>query len=181
MKELLFSTGDIARITADMNVGIREASRIIGSVWEGEKPFLEPCFRNADKETKRKFILRVLYNINYIYDKLEMGKETSEIKRESENDGRSTNIEELKSEYSPLDFFFKKTRIRILYGGGNDYAKIKMRSLITDYGKQRRTDSLVEHFEQCMLFYHLEVFQKGGLPCDIKSCKLDTMLIFRVV
>ena len=93
----------------------------------------------------------------------------------------SYRYEELTSDFSNLDLFFKSIRIRILYGNGNDYVRIKLRSLLTQYGYQRRSQLLLQHIKRCMLFYHLEATLRGGAACDIETCDLDKMLIFRVI
>ena len=72
-------------------------------------------------------------------------------------------------------------RLRILYGSGQTYARIKLRTLLAKYGYKRRTKSLMEYIHDCMIFYHLDVTKRGGFAVDIESCNLDTMLIFRTV
>ena len=79
------------------------------------------------------------------------------------------------------DLFFKNIRIRILYSSGNDYVRLKLRTLLKEYGYQRRSKLLVEHINRCMLFYHLEATLRGGVSCCIEEAGLDDMLTFRVI
>lgn len=85
------------------------------------------------------------------------------------------------TDFSNLDLFFKNIRIKILYGKGPDYIRLKLRTLLKEYGYQRRFKILLEYINKCIWFYHLEVTLRGGVPCSIDSVGLDKMLVFRVV
>ena len=89
--------------------------------------------------------------------------------------------EQYMSDFSNLDLFFKKIRIQILYGKGNDYVRVKLRTLLKHYGYKRRSQLLIQHINRCLYFYHLEITVRGGIPCLIEDATLDQMLIFHVV
>ena len=82
---------------------------------------------------------------------------------------------------SGLDLFFKNTRLRILYGGGRDYVRIKRRMLMARYGYKRLSPALVEHFNQCTYFYHLQPYVRDGMECKIENVGMDEMLVFRTI
>lgn len=177
MRELLYSALDLAAIISSMELGCKEESHLIDLIWEGEKAFLDTPYR----ANQRKLILDTYYWIQYFYDKPVIDKEFPAIQKDLEHLNRTLQTNQLTSDFSDLDLFFKSIRIRILYGNGNDYVRIKLRSLLTQYGYQRRSQLFLQHIKRCMLFYHLEVTLRGGAVCDIETCGLDKMLIFRVI
>ncbi|MDO4562875.1 MAG: hypothetical protein Q4C12_03475 [Clostridia bacterium] len=150
---------------------------MIDLIWEGEKYFLADLYRTD----KRKFILDIQYWMHYFYEKPILDKEFPAIEKDFEYGNHILNVDQYLSDYTNVDLFFKGVRIRILYGKGNDYVRIKLRTLLTEYGYRRRSKLLIQHIKSCMLFYNLEATLRGGNACDIESCNLDKMLIFRIV
>lgn len=177
MRELFYTALDIAVIVSTMDLNCREESRIIDAIWDGEKVFLSSEYRKNQK----KFILDVRYWLNYFYEKPILDKEFPAIQNDIAGQNGSFKTEQYVSDFSDLDLFFKSMRIRILYGSGNDYARIKLRTLLKEYGYQRRSKRLLEHICRCMLFYHLEAAIRGGNFCNIEEIELDQMLTFRVI
>lgn len=177
MNALLYSALDLAAIISSMDLGCQEESYMIDRIWEGEKSFFADQYRT----NKRKFILDIRYWMHYFYEKPILDREFPAIQKDLEYGNHTINIGEYISDYSDLDLFFKNVRIRILYGKGNAYVRIKLRSLLTQYGYRRRSQLLIQHINHCMFFYHLEATLRGGVPCDIETCGLDKMLTFRVV
>lgn len=177
MDTLLYSALDLAAIISSMELGCREESHVIDLIWDGEKTFLLSHYQT----NKKKFILDIHYWMHYFYEKPVLDREFPAIQKDLQNGQHAVDMNQYMSDYSDLDLFFKSVRIRILYGSGKDYVRIKLRSLISQYGYQRRSQQLVEHIRDCMQFYHLEATLRGGIPCDIATCDLDKMVTFRVV
>ena len=177
MKPLLYSALDLAAIISSMELGCREESRIMDLIWDGEKSFLLSHYQT----NKRKFILDIHYWMHYFYEKPILDREFPAIQKDLQNRQHAVDMNQYMSDYFDLDLFFKSVRIRILYGGGKEYVRIKLRSLISQYGYQRRSQQLIGHINQCMQFYHLESTLRGGIACDIAACGLDKMVPFRVV
>ena len=160
-----------------MELNCRAESQIIDIIWEGERVFLSPEYRKNQK----KFILDVRYWLNYFYQKPILDKEFPAIQKDIADTKKSFDKEQYVSDFSNLDLFFKNIRIRILYSSGNGYVRLKLRTLLKEYGYQRRSKLLVEHINRCMLFYHLEATLRGGVSCCIEEAGLDDMLTFRVI
>lgn len=177
MQALYYSALDVAVIVSSMQLGCRDESRMLDLIWEGEKAFLAISYRT----NQRKFILDTYYWIQYFYDKPVIDKEFPAIQKDLAHSNRILQADQLTSDFSDLDLFFKSVRIRILYGNGNDYVRIKLRTVLSQYGYKRRSQLLLQHINRCMLFYHLEATLRGGIPCSIKDAELDQMLTFRVV
>ena len=177
MQELCYSALDVAVIISSMQLGCRDESRILDLIWEGEKTFLAIPYRT----NQRKFILDTYYWIQYFYDKPVIDREFPAIQKDLAHSNRALQAEQLTSDFLDLDLFFKSIRIRILYGDGNDYVRVKLRTLLKQYGYKRRSQCLLHHRKRCMLFYHLEATLRGGVPCSIEDADLDQMLTFRVI
>ena len=37
---------------------------------------------------------------------------------------------------------------------------------------------LLEHLEQCMAFYQLQPYLRGGIPCELSEISVDEMVVF---
>lgn len=177
MNEMRYSALDIAAIVSLMELGCQEESHLIDRIWKGEKTLLLKPYRT----NKRKFILDIYYWMNYFYEKPIIDQEFPAIQKDFECGKHDFDISQYVTDGMDLDLFFKNMRIRILYGKGNDYVRIKMRSLLSHYGYKRRSKVLLEHIHRCMKFYKLKATLRGGVECDIEHCSLDKMITFRVV
>lgn len=177
MQTFLYSALDLAAIINSMELGCQTESKLIERIWNGEKAFFAEKYR----DDKRKFILDIYYWIHYLHDKPTLDSELSAIQKDFAAAKRDIDIEQYKSKCDNLELFFKSVRIRILYGGGNAYVRIKLRSLLAQYGYKRRSQALMQHIERCTLFYHLEARLSGGVACELEACSLDDMLTIRVV
>ena len=177
MQWLYYSALDIAVIVSSMQLGCQAESRILDRIWAGEKEFLDTPYRT----NQRKFILDAYHWLQYFYDKPIIDREFPAIQKDLAHSNRALQAEQLTSDFLDLDLFFKSIRIRILYGDGNDYVRIKLRTLLKQYGYKRRSPLLLQHINRCMQFYNLEVTLRGGVPCSIEDADLDQMLTFRVV
>ncbi len=177
MRELFYSALDIAAIISSIQTGFKDENRMIDLIWEGEKPFLASRYRT----NQRKFVMDVYYWMQYFHEKPVFDLEFPAIQKDIMYSNSTLQAELYMSDFTDLDLFFKNIRIRILYGGGNDYVRVKLRTLLKQYGYKRRSQLLLQHINNCMFFYHLEVAVRGGVPCSIEDVDLDKMLTFRVI
>lgn len=177
MKTFCYRAIDLAAILSGMNLNCQEEAAWIEKVYNGEQSFIAKEYRGD----KRKFVLDISYWQHYFYEKPILDKEFPSIQKDLEQLNSSFQFDDYFSDFSNLDLFFKNTRLRILYGDGQEYVKLKLRTLLKQYGYQRRSHQLLEHIEKCMYFYHLEANLKGGVKCNLSEIRLDDMLIFRIV
>lgn len=177
MQGLCYSALDIAVIVSSMQLGCRDEAEYLTGYGRARKHF--SIFHT--RANQRKFILDTYHWLQYFYDKPVIDKEFPAIQKDLAYSNRTLQADQLTSDFSDLDLFFKSIRIRILYGYGNDYVRIKLRTLLKQYGYKRRSQLLLQHINRCMLFYHLGATLRGGVPCSIEDADLDQMLTFRVV
>ena len=173
--ELYCTAQDIAVFVSMLNLSCREESRLIATIWDGERKLLAPSLRKS----RRQYILDVNYWLHYFIAKDEIDAEFPSIQRELSGSGHDLDSERFTSDIMGFWLYFKIVRLRILYGN-EPYVRVKLRTLLAKYGYKRRSQQIISSFEQCLDFYRLEVSLRGGAPCVISDEPLDSMVIFRV-
>lgn len=177
MDELLYSPLDIAVILSGLDLDCRQETAFLNRLWEQERAF----FQSEYRAEKKKWLLAVYYWSHYWYDKPSMDAEFPCIQRDALSAGGDFREEGFTSDFSNLDLFFKNARLRILYGPGRDYLRVKRRTLMSVYGYRRLSPALKDRFHRCCDFYHLQTYVRGGIACSIEDAGIDEMLIFRVL
>lgn len=177
MDELFYSALDLAAIISSMELGCKEQAALLDRIWDNEKPFLWAGYRN----NKRQMLLDVSYWINYFSDKETIDTEFPAVRMDIQALGGELTESDYVGDYTDLDLFFKSVRLRILYGGGKDYLRIKRRTLMKRYGYKRLSPALIEHFTRCVYFYHLQPYVRDRIECRIEDVDIDEMIVFRVV
>lgn len=75
--------------------------------------------------------------------------------------------------------YFKLVKLRLLYT--TDYCKIKMSTLLSNFGYQRRSAQLVTRIKRAMNRLGIVSQIRGYEECDIGSVDIHTMIMFRLV
>lgn len=177
MIELYYSSFDIACMIHSQDIGTKTASIILENIWKQDKLFLLPCYR----EDLRKLYLDVYYWTDYLCDKPTIDGEFPSVQRDFEAFGRELADAAFITEHFDIDLFFKMKRLQILYLEGQDYVRMKLRTLLKVYGYKRRTQELLRYFRECLMFYHMQTYLRGREECDIGEIGLDEMIIIRVI
>jgi len=128
--ELYYSALDLAAIISSLNLGFREETDLLKKIWYHDREYILPEYRN----NKRKFILDVYYWLNYLYDKPAIDAEFPAISKDFSAVGKQLEISDYTSEIIGLDLFFKSVRMKILFIGAQNYVRIKLRTLLKQYG-----------------------------------------------
>ena len=175
--ELYYDSFDIACIIHSLDIGTKTVSVMLEKMWKEDNQYLKPCYR----KNLRQLYLDVYYWTDYLCDKIVIDKEFPSI----QNDFRSfdKNVEEMNfiTDYFDIDLFFKMKRVQILYLNGQDYVRMKLRTLLKAYGYKRRTQELLKYLRECMMFYHMQTYLRGKEECDIGEIRLDEMITIRIV
>lgn len=132
MNELLYSALDVACIINNFNLTESFSAELIDKLWNEEKIFLKPEYR----QNYRKWFLDVRYWSNYLYDKVTFDKEFPAIQKDCDELLEEKNF--VTDDFN-LDLFFKSLRIKILYIGEKNYSRLKLRTLLSEYGYKRRS------------------------------------------
>lgn len=125
-------------------------------------------------------ILDTNYWLTYLSDKPAIDAEFPVTQQDALTLGNELSTDAYTGDFTGLDLFFKSARLRILYEGGKGYIRIKRRTLMARYGYKRMSSALVDHFNRCIYFYHLQPYVRGRVECQIADVGIDEMIVFRV-
>lgn len=177
MNSLLYSALDIAYIINSFDMGAKEAADFMERLWMEEMCFLHSSFRYD----KHKFVTSIYHWSDYLTDKAELDTELAAISKSMEQSGLLKNTEHIIPEDFHTDLVFKMIRLKILYLNSSGCVKMKFRTLMNKFGYKRRSPDFLQHIRDCLMFYHLRVYLRDNVPCDIYTVSpLDT-IIFRTI
>lgn len=74
--------------------------------------------------------------------------------------------------------YFKQIKLRLLYSV--DFCKIKMSTLLSDFGYKRRSPQLVTRMKRAVKRLDLLPQTRGYEICDLGTVNLNTMIMFRL-
>lgn len=81
-----------------------------------------------------------------------------------------------------VDYFgvyFKLIWLQLMYSGIS-YKKIKLRTLLGDFGYQRRTEALINNMIRALNALGLVTYLKNYEVCNLYDAKLDDMIMIRL-
>lgn len=174
MKELFYNAYAIAYYTVAVDMGIRKIPEFLEELHRYDYAYLPQEYR----DDKKKFLSDVLYLTNYLVDKDKLDAEFPVVVKDLNVIGKKSDLLTL-SDYTEIDLFFMIMRLRIVFSDNRDYVRMKLRTLLKNYGYKRRSEIILSHIQFCLTFYHIQPYLKGGEPCDIGEIDLDDMIIFR--
>lgn len=176
MEKLRCSALDLAAIIKSMDLSCQRQVDFIENIWAKEHRYLKQEYHTD----KRSLILDTQYWLTYLSDKFTFDAEFPVIQRDVKAFGGELIKENYIADNSGFDLFFKSTRFRILYGGGNDFVKVKRRTLMKKYRYKRLSSKLASYFNRCIDFYDLQTYVRGRIKCRIEDTAINDTLVFRV-
>ncbi len=175
MQEFYYTPLDIATIIGGMELGAKGEAHLLDLIWEKDRAFIAPKYRKST----RRFFLQTAYWSYYLHDKAFLDSEFPVVQKELWLSQGTITEEQYISEYLGIELFFKSIRIRILQNEQRKYVRIKLRSLLRQYGYKRRSPQLLAYLNSCLLFYHLQPYLKGDEKCSLEDVNIDDWIIFR--
>lgn len=173
---LAYTAQDLAVLFTLRELGVREEAALLDRIWTEERAF----FAQEISESRRKFLLDVAYWTLYLREKPCIDREFPTIQRDAANRGARLQDDQFLSDFSDLDLYFKGVRFQLRFFSDRGYVRVKLRTLLKHYGYRRRSAKLLEHMEQCMAFYRLQPYLRGGVPCSLSDTSIDDMIVFRL-
>lgn len=177
MIELCYDSYSLALFAVSQEMGSRKTMEFLEKVYVEEKSFLHPDYA----ENKKLLFSDTLYWVEYLIDKEKLDAEFPAVEKDFKAAGRQFVEEAVMSDYPGFDLFFMFLRLRIKYTNSQDYIRMKLRTLLSNYGYKRRSPVLVEKIRDCMMFYHIESYLRGDVLCDVRKIDIDDMITFRVL
>ena len=173
---LPYTALDLAVLLSLRDLGVREEAALLEQIWGEEQAFLAPDL----VKSRRTFLLDVAYWSLYLREKPCIDREFPVIQRDASDCGAHLSEEAFLSDFSDLDLYFKEVRFRLRFFSECNYVRVKLRTLLKQYGYRRRSVKLLEHLKQCMAFYRLNPYLRGGVPCELSQVSVDEMVVFRL-
>lgn len=174
---LPYTAQDLAVLLTLRELGVREEAALLDRIWAEERVF----FAREISESRRKFLLDVAYWTLYLREKPCIDREFPTIQRDAAGCGAQLQDDQFLSDFSDLDLYFKSVRFQLRFFSDCGYVRIKLRTLLKHYGYRRRSARLLEHMDQCMAFYRLQPYLRGGVPCSLSDASIDDMIVFRLL
>lgn len=79
-----------------------------------------------------------------------------------------------------LEAFFRFIKLRLTYTENCLFIRLKLRTLLRNFGYKRRSVSLVNDIKRSMKELKLEAYLRDYQPCDIADIDLDDVIIIRL-
>jgi len=115
----------------------------------------------------------------HVYEKMILLEMNVEEYEETQLIMREFQIEKSESEPDYFGAYFKYIKLKLLYSG-NGYHRIKLRTLLKDFGYKRRSAALMESISRTMQALHLQAYLKQYEPCDLSEISIDQMVVIRL-
>ncbi len=174
MNELLYTALDVACIVDNLGLSIKQTIHLAKRMHDEDKNYLAAEYRGS----YRKWLLDILYWSEYMLDKITLDAEFPSVRIIS--DGK-VDIDSMMRDDFDIDLLFKKVRIQIIYLGKKDYVRMKLRTLMSEYGYKRRSKEFVSFIKTRLHFYHIQTTLRGNEICDIETMRnIDNMITFRI-
>ena len=171
MNELFFTAFDVACIINNFDLTENFSAELIRKLWQDDNKFLVQKYQN----NYRQWFLDIRYWSDYLYDKVTFDKEFPAI----QGDFEFLKAENFITDNFNIDLFFKTLRVKILYLGEKKYSRMKLRTLLSEYGYKRRSKEFISYIKKCLAFYKIQTSFHGKI-CDIAEIDLDDMITFKI-
>ncbi|MBR5949655.1 MAG: hypothetical protein IKZ82_13575 [Clostridia bacterium] len=177
MKSCLYTPLELALIIRFHRMDSEQYIELLQNIHRYDNIYVQPEYRHE----RKKFILDVMDRLNYFTDPEAYLSEQSGIERDMNDFGLCNNSRVGDAEHTFSHLIFKELRLRILYINKKGFAKMKLRTLLSELGYKRRSPNVIVYICDCLLFYHIETTLKGNEPCRIDEIDIDETVIFRAV
>lgn len=177
MKSCLYSPFELALIIQFHRMDSERYIELLQNIHRHDNSFIQPEYR----QDRKKFILAVMDKLNFISTPETYMSERSDIEKDFTDFGLINSSKTDDAEHTFSHLIFKELRIRILYINRKGFAKMKLRTLLSELGYKKRSPNVTRYIYDCLLFYHIETTLKGSVPCSIDTIDIDDTVIFRTV
>lgn len=170
--ELYYTPEILAQYFKNKDNTTQELLENVMKLYEHDYTYIHPVYKDNPKELRYK----VLDYRDYLLDKEEYNENIQEVR----NDYIEIGLElEEAHDHEVLDYFFINIRLeRILWNRKS--VTVKLRTLLRNYGYKRRSVKFLKHIEECLLFYHIQVYYKGE-TVDLGKISVDERITFKVM
>lgn len=174
MNKYLYNPKDIAIFFEYSDFKLSDENKIKEDIWENRESLLAPQYR----KDKNKFINEISKYM-VILSLKKYKKELDEINKIFKELGSEYEMTLLEEEEYYVEAFFKFIKLRLIYIENCKFVRLKLRTLLRNFGYKRRSENLVNNIKRTMRELNLNCFIKDYKICDINEVDLDDTLIIR--
>ena len=174
MSKYLYNPKDIAIFFDYSDFKLSDENKIKEDIWENRESLLAPQYR----KDKNKFINEISKYM-VILSLTKYKKELDEINKIFKELGNEYEMTLLEEEEYYVETFFKFIKLRLIYTENCKFVRLKLRTLLKNFGYKRRSENLVNNIKRTMRELNLNCFIKDYKICDINEVDLDDTLIIR--
>ena len=175
MSKYLYTPKDIAIFFNYSDFRKSDEKIVREDLWENRNMVLEPKYR----KDKKKFINEISKYM-VILSLKEYKKELEEINIIFEELGSEYEMNLLEREEYYVEAFFRFIKLRLTYIENCSFIKIKLRTLLRNFGYKRRSENIVENIKRTMKSLRLECYLRDYQLCDINEIDIDDTIIIRL-
>lgn len=147
---------------------------LIHKIFHFEKAFIHPKYQN----NKKLFLKKTLEFTDYLLFKDDLDDERELILKDMKYFGNNFKNDYILSKRPPINFFFVTTRLQLLFSR-KEYIRIKLKTLLKNYGYKRKTNKILMYIQNCMYFYHIQGFI-GSEDINLFEVDSDSWITFRL-
>lgn len=174
MSKYLYSPLDIALFFKYCDFTLSDEKNIKDELWENRHILLEPRYR----KDKYEFINKINLYLEMLDE--DYSDEFEVINRVLREFGSKNELGEIDYDDNYIESYFRFVKLRLTYVYGCDYVRLKLRTLLREFGYKRRTKDIVNSIKRSMKNLKLECYLKGYEPCDVGEIKLEHMIMIRL-
>ena len=176
LSKYLYTPQDIALFLDYCNFKLSDEKFLKENLWDNRNSLIEPRYRKS----KYKFF-KAISLCRERCEALDYEDEVQVINRILKEIGSSYEITELEKDENYIEAFFRFIKLRLVYIKGCTHVRIKLRTLLRNFGYKRRSETLIKNIKRTMKALGLQYYLKGNKPCDISEVKLDDILVIRLM
>lgn len=175
MSKYLYTPQDIALFLDYCNFKLSDEKFLKENLWDNRNKVIEPRYR----KNKYKFF-KAISLCRERYEALDYENEVEVINRILKEIGSSYEITEVEKDSNYIEAFFRFIKLRLIYIKGCTHVRIKLRTLLRNFGYKRRSEAITKNIKRTMKALGLKCYLKDHEPCDIGEVKLDDILVIRL-
>lgn len=169
-KRTLFTPADVAAYILTQNMTNSRTNAVIQDLFYNRHNQIVEKYRSDYVKFKRS-----IYEFVNIYEM--NAQEYSEVEFIMNEVNQTEIYQDECSDYFAA--YFRLIKLKLLYSNVK-YCKIKLRTLLRDFGYQRRTRGLMQNIKSILKELKLVTYLRAYQRCDISEIKLDDMVMIRL-
>lgn len=151
-----------------------EEVSILNKIWNEENEYWKEQY-----DYNRKKFFRSVYKQIYSMNTLNYEEEVKFINKILK-ENKSIYMLDNNKEEKTIELFLKVIKLNLMYTPKVNYKKIKLRTLLKEFGYKKRSAKFVNSVNRTLNNLGLEIYLKKYNKCNIDDIKIDDVIIIRL-